>query len=114
MMQRFFAERGLIPDGNFTAVRFEDLERDPLGELSRVYEALDLPGHEKAAPAFEAYVARQKDYRKNRLELTDDERRRIEERWAFAFEALGYSPSAGTDARSGDAARQHDLSDVRA
>jgi omega-hydroxy-beta-dihydromenaquinone-9 sulfotransferase len=114
MMRRFFADRALIPEGNFTAVRFEDLERDPLGELRRVYEALDLPGHETAEPAFQAYVARQKDYRKNRLELTSDERQRIEGRWAFAFEALGYARSARTDAASGDAARQHDLSDVRA
>lgn len=33
MMQRFLADRDLIPKANFAEVRFEDLERDPLGEL---------------------------------------------------------------------------------
>jgi omega-hydroxy-beta-dihydromenaquinone-9 sulfotransferase len=91
MMQRFFAERHLIPKGNFAQVRFSDFERDPLGEVRRVYEALDLPGFASAEPAFRAYIDSQRAYRKNTFTLSGADRRRIEQRWAFAFAELGYS-----------------------
>ena len=90
LMQRFFAERELIPDGNYAEVRFEDLEREPLKELSRVYKTLNLPGFMEAEQRFRAYIATQKTYRKNRFELSAEERARIEEHWAFAFSQLGY------------------------
>jgi len=90
MMKRYFAERSLIPPKNLVEVRFEDLERDPLEELRRVYDRLELPGFAEAEPAFRAYAASQKNYRKNRLELPEEDRRRVDQRWAFAFRELGY------------------------
>jgi hypothetical protein len=90
MMRAFFADRTLIPQRNFVEVRFEDLERDPIGELRRVYETLQLPGYADAEPAFQQYVASQRSYQKNRLELSADDRRAINQQWAFAFKELGY------------------------
>jgi len=90
MMRQFLAERPLIPQGNLVEVAYADLERDPLGQLRRIYETLGLPGHGEFAPAAAAYLAGLGGYRKNRLELSATERRQIEERWAFAFEAFGY------------------------
>ena len=90
MMRQFFAERALIPTGNLVEVCFEDLERDPLGELRRVYATLGLPGYAAAEPAFRAYVASQQTYQKNTLALSAAERRQVEQRWAFAFAELGY------------------------
>jgi hypothetical protein len=94
MMRRFFADRPLVPAGNLVEVRFEDLERDPLGEMKRVYSRLNLPGYEESEPAFQSYLASQRTYQKNRLQLSADERRDIDERWAFAFAALGYPMAA--------------------
>jgi hypothetical protein len=90
MMQRFFAEQSLIPQGNFAEVRFADLERDPLGELRRVYGALGLESFTNAEPALRAYIAAQKDYRKNAFSLPARDRERVAQRWAFAFARLGY------------------------
>jgi hypothetical protein len=90
LMRRFFQDRSLIPRGNLVEVRFEDLERDPLGETARIYRMLDLPGYVSAEPAFRAYIASQSSYRKNRLVISPEERARIEQRWAFAFDTLGY------------------------
>src|SRR5262249_44107548 len=42
MMRRFFADRSLIPPGNLAEVAFADLERDPLGEMHRLYRTLSL------------------------------------------------------------------------
>jgi hypothetical protein len=103
MMRRFFQERSLIPQGHLVEVRFEDLERDPLGELARIYDRLALPGFDAAEPAFRDYVRSQQNYRKNRLNLSPEDRARVEQRWAFAFAELGYPTldDPGADARAG-------------
>ena len=41
MYDRFFAERPLIPAGRYHEVAFEDLERDPVGQLREIYAKLD-------------------------------------------------------------------------
>jgi hypothetical protein len=41
--ERYLRDRALIPPGQLTEVRFEDLLADPLGELRRMYGELDLP-----------------------------------------------------------------------
>lgn len=91
MMRRFLADRVLIPPQNLVEVRFEDLEREPLREVQRVYTSLGLPGYAAAEPALRAYLASQRSYRKNTLQLSPGDRQQIDQRWAFAFEALGYA-----------------------
>ncbi len=91
MMGRYFEDRSLIPEGNLAEVRFEDLEQNPLSELQRVYETLGLPGYSQAEPAFQTYVASQKSYQKNSFELSAEDRAQVEQRWAFAFQELGYA-----------------------
>jgi hypothetical protein len=91
MMRRFLAERALLPAGNFAEVRFADLERDPLGEMRRLYEELSLPSFDAAEPALRRYVAGQTGYRKNSFSIPPAERTHIAARWRFAFEAFGYA-----------------------
>jgi omega-hydroxy-beta-dihydromenaquinone-9 sulfotransferase len=91
MMQQFFVDRPLIPPGQLIEVSFEALERDPLNVLQRIYEELDLPGFDDAAHGFESYVASQRSYQKNQFELSAQNRERIDSRWAFAFDKLGYT-----------------------
>jgi omega-hydroxy-beta-dihydromenaquinone-9 sulfotransferase len=90
MMRRFLADRPNIAPGNISEVRFEDLERDPIGEMRRLYQELSLPGFDLAEPRLRAYVASQVTYRKNAFSLSDAERETINKRWGFAFEVLGY------------------------
>jgi hypothetical protein len=90
MMRRLLADRTLIPSGNFAEIRFSDLERDPLGEMRRLYDELNLPGFRAAEPALRRHIAAQAGYRKNEFRLTPEERDRIAERWGFAFDAFGY------------------------
>jgi omega-hydroxy-beta-dihydromenaquinone-9 sulfotransferase len=90
IMRRFLADRPLIPPRNFAEIRFADLERDPIGEMRRLYDELDLPGFEAAEPALRCHIAGQADYRKNDFRLSDEERARVRERWGFAFDAFGY------------------------
>jgi hypothetical protein len=90
MMRRYLRDRALVPAGNLVEVRFEDLERDPLGVLRTIYDGLGLAGFEVAEARFRAYASAQAGYRKNHFATDPEAAGRIEERWGFAFEALGY------------------------
>lgn len=93
MMRRYFEDRSRIPPGRLVEVCFEQLERDPIGEMRRIYGTLGLDSYERARPAVEAYVASQRSYRKNDLQISHSDRERVARRWAFAFAELGYGGS---------------------
>lgn len=73
-------------------VRFEDLERDGMGEIRQIYETLALPGWALAETPIRRYLASQQSYQKNRYPQDPRIVRRINQRWRFAFDAWGYEP----------------------
>ena len=94
--EKYEQDRPLVPPGNLAEVRFEDLERDPLGELERLYAELSLPGWEQAEPAIRAYVGTLAQYRKNTYRFEQDVIDRVQERWRFAVDGWGYEPPAAS------------------
>ena len=87
----FFEERGLIPKGHFHEVCFEELEKDPIGQMRGFYEALDLPDFGQVEPALRSYLASLSGYKKNTFpELPADLRARIAREWQHCFEEWGY------------------------
>lgn len=68
----YFEARNLIPRNRLHEIRFEDLERDPIGELQQMYDHLELSGFEENIPQWKEYVASLKGYRKNRFQPLDD------------------------------------------
>jgi omega-hydroxy-beta-dihydromenaquinone-9 sulfotransferase len=91
MYDVFFEERGLIPDCHLHEMGFEELEKDPVGEMRKLYEALNLPEFVKVEPALRTYLHSLRDYRKNTFpKLASDVRRRIACEWARCFEEWGY------------------------
>ena len=91
-MTKYLRDREAIPDGHLAEVRYEDLERDPLGELERIYAALDLPGWETAKPHIDAYLQTLSGYRKNKFQPDRAVLERVSGEWAFALDAWGYAP----------------------
>jgi len=92
MHDAYFDERGLIPDGHLHELAFTDLERDPVGQLRKVYDALGLPGIEAVLPRTENFADAQADYRKNTYDTLDDSlKMRLGVEWRRSFEAWGYS-----------------------
>jgi hypothetical protein len=87
----FFEERGLIPQGQYHEVGFEELERDPVGQMRQVYDALRLPGFEDYLPKLKRYVASLADYRKNPLpEIPAAEKAVLAKEWRRSFEEWNY------------------------
>ena len=92
VMQKYLADRALIPSDHLAEVRFEDLERDPLGELARLYAELDLPNWENAQTHIAAYLETIADYRKNVFQLDPAIIDRVDEKWRFAVDEWNYRP----------------------
>jgi len=91
LMQRLLADKTLIPAGNLVEVRYEDLDKEPLAQLRRIYETLSLPGFAEAEPAFRAYLDSIAGYQKLAHKSLDNSViTKINQNWQFAFDALGY------------------------
>ncbi|MBN1874987.1 MAG: sulfotransferase [Anaerolineae bacterium] len=95
LMQKFIADRHLIPPENLIEVRFEDLEADAFEVIHHIYTHLNLPNWEAAVPAFQDYLDGKKGYTKNTYPLTQDTLVKVNEAWGFAFEAWGYMRQPG-------------------
>ncbi len=93
LLECYERDQKLIPEGHLHEVRFEDLEVDPIGELSRVYSGLSLPGFEDLAATLKPQLPELRRYKKNRFDdLEPGLKRRIYERLSGAFDRYGYDP----------------------
>jgi hypothetical protein len=75
-------------------VRYEDLVAQPIQEMQRVYEELNLSRFEKVLPQMEAYFAKKADYKTNRYQLPPELAAEVSRRWAGFFQRYGYSEDA--------------------
>ena len=90
LMNAYFAQRGMLVDEELADVSFRDLQEDAMGTIASIYRKLGLANFDAAAPRFQAYLDSQRDYRKNQLPLTPQEREDVGRRWGGIFEQLGY------------------------
>ncbi len=88
LLQRFLADRALIPAEHLVEVRFEDLEEQPLDEIRRVYDRLALPGFAQAEPRFRSCLDSVAGCEKNEYDV--DVVAKVNEHWDFAFDEWGY------------------------
>jgi hypothetical protein len=83
--------RDLVPDGQFYELCYEDLIRDPIGQMRALYEYLNLGDFEQVLPRLENYLASVAGYETNRYELSPRQRSEISRRWGTIIERYGYS-----------------------
>ena len=92
VMETYLRDRHKIPAGNLVEVAYKDLDERPMETVQHVYGALGIQGWDAAALPVQSYVNSQQDYRKNGFSISDRSASLVDERWAFAFDALGYEP----------------------
>lgn len=95
MEEAFYrASRELSPE-NVVEVRFEDVERDPLGEVRRIYAQLGLVFSARFQERLQRYLESVAGYQKNRFgSLPEDVQARIDAQMGLFMERWGYSPAA--------------------
>ncbi|MDG2506350.1 MAG: sulfotransferase [Crocinitomicaceae bacterium] len=92
VMKKFIKERNAIPKSQLCEVSFTELSKDPIHTLKHIYSELNIADFEKALPFFEQYVNKNKGYKKNKFTpLTDDVKRKLKDKWSFAFSTWNYT-----------------------
>ena len=86
-------ERGkqLVKPDRFYELRYEDLIADPVGQMQKMYEQLQLGDFEQTRPGLEDYLAKTKGYETNRYQMPPETRALVGERWKKVIEQYGYS-----------------------
>ncbi len=107
MHQAVQRDKHLVDDSRFCTVRYEDLVDDPIGELKRVYQKMELGDFEPARNGIESYLAANAAYKTRQYELSAAEQTELEERWADFFVEHQYaSTRTGADRREGHQPQQ--------
>jgi omega-hydroxy-beta-dihydromenaquinone-9 sulfotransferase len=98
MYEAYERDRALVPPRRLCEVRYEDLVADPVGQLRRVYDELELGEFDAVLPALKQYAEDRSDYKRNRYEIAPELRDEISRRWNSYIARYGYGPAAGQDA----------------
>lgn len=96
MYSAYFDQRQSLPDDRLAEVRFEDLVANPMEELGRVYDQLNLGGFEQALPKFENYFAQKKGHQKNKHEIDPSLQIDIDTNWHQYMTEFNYLPEASS------------------
>ncbi|HEV3298423.1 MAG TPA: sulfotransferase [Planctomycetaceae bacterium] len=92
MYDVFFAERELIPPSQYHELAFEDLEKDPVGQLREIYARLGLPEFAAIENSLAGSTRAQAEYKKNQyVDIAPSLRSRIGSAWRRSFEEWGYA-----------------------
>jgi hypothetical protein len=83
-------ERILQP-GSFARVRYEDLVKNPIKEMTRLYDELNLGDFEAVRPLIERHLVSVAGHTRNSFRLTGAQRQRIEEAWGRTIVSKGYN-----------------------
>ncbi len=80
-----------LPDDRIIHVRYEDLVADPVAQLDRVYQQLNLEHFATVRPALQTWVESQhRQYETNRHCLSPEMETRLQSDWAEYFRRYGY------------------------
>jgi omega-hydroxy-beta-dihydromenaquinone-9 sulfotransferase len=93
MYDRFEEDRKLIPPGRLYEMKYEDLVKNPVGQMGAIYEQLQLGDFGEVRPAIEAYLGETRTYKTNKYQLSDEDRRTVAKRWRKYAEHYGYPVS---------------------
>jgi len=92
LMTSFFEQKKLIPKENYVEVCYEDLVKDPLKQVNKIYEKLKLLGLKKALAGMNKYLERKKDYKTNVYKIDKKIIQHVSKEWEFTIKRWGYKP----------------------
>lgn len=81
----------LVSPTRFHEVRYEDLTRDPVGQMQLLYDRLGLGDFEELRPRLEKYLESIRGYETNRYEITPELRAEIDKQWGEVIRRYGYA-----------------------
>lgn len=92
MTELLYRDTADLGSGRFVELSFEELERDPLVALERVYTALAVPGFNETRRAMEAYLDSIEGYQRNEYAITAETIDKVDRHWGDLVQRWSYSP----------------------
>lgn len=87
----YFDQRHIIPPGRLHELSYDSLIADPLAEMRRIYQELELGSWATVQSKVRDYLGSLGDYQVNRhQDLSAEERGHVATAWRPYFQALGY------------------------
>ncbi len=90
MMDALTADARGLSSPDYVELRYEEVDRDGMAALEKIYGSLELPDFEAARPAFESYLASVKKFEKNRFDYSMEDALKVEARLGRFIEQGGY------------------------
>ena len=94
IMNKWFADRDLIPRENLIELRHEDITARPMEVVETIYQQFGLPTWPTMQPRLKAYADSLAGYRNNEYTFDAEYLKRIEPHIGPVAELLGYSSSS--------------------
>ncbi len=98
LYERLEEGRRMLEPTQFYELRYEDLVRDPVVEMRKLYDHFGLDGFDAYLPRLERYLATIKGYETNRYEMTSAQREAVTRRWGDVIGRYGYGVRSGENA----------------
>lgn len=90
-LQKYLAEKDMIPKGQLYEVGFDEFTGNEMHHIEKIYSELNIPNFEKAKPHIQQYLDSVKSYKKNKFRNIEPEvEAHLRKEWQFAFETWGY------------------------
>ncbi len=90
LMNAFFEQKDLIPDKNYVEISYEDLIKDPIKQVRKIYLKLNIAGLEKGLPRMYKYLENKKEYKVNVYKIDEKILKHIEKNWDFTIKLWNY------------------------
>lgn len=90
LFERYHADRELIPADRLYEIKYEELERNPIEELRKVYDHFGWYNFGEVSESLDAHLKGVGDFKKNEFDMPLDLKRRIYQKFRPMFERYGY------------------------
>jgi hypothetical protein len=90
IMRRYLSTRDSLPASNLVEIRMEDFVQDKLGNLEKLYNALDLGPFDRSRACCEKYLADHAETDQNRYEIPEETYMLVDKYASDIIEKLGY------------------------
>jgi omega-hydroxy-beta-dihydromenaquinone-9 sulfotransferase len=90
MYARLEEGKKLLGPDQFYELRYEDLVKDHVGEIKKIYDHFQLGGFDQCLPRLQEYLAGVKSYETNKYKLSDEQRALVTQRWGDVIRRYGY------------------------
>ncbi len=88
--KKYLEDKKLIPKENLIELKFEDFIKKPIKTLEMIYSKFKLSDFDKAKSSFEKYVKKHEKYECNHHKIDDKIKKKVYQKWRFAFEEFQY------------------------